>query len=97
MSFNKIAIPNYLRYGIFFTPYKNNAVYHYDVQVGFVDNLVFMIEEIWKILPELDFVVAMKQSVRKFGAGSFTRIYREKERELKKKYNRMLWRYVIDF
>lgn len=76
---------------------KNNAVYHYDVQMEMVDHLASSIEEIWETEPKIDFKTAQKQAILKFGKGSFTRIHREKEKELRKKYNRMLWKYVFEF
>lgn len=76
---------------------KNNAVYHYDVQMEMVDHLASSIEEIWETEPELDFDTAKKQAIQKFGVGSFTKVYREKEKELRKKYRRMLWQYVREF
>ncbi|QGY44821.1 hypothetical protein GM418_14435 [Maribellus comscasis] len=72
---------------------KNNTIEYYDVQIEFVDHLASLIEEQWKKQPETDFETALK----KLGTYNFTQIKLQKENELSKKYNRLLWKYLLDF
>ena len=76
---------------------KNNAVEYYDVQIELVDHLASLIEEQWKNEPECDFQLALKNAIKKFGTYSFTRIKLQKEKELRRKYNRLLWKFVLEF
>jgi len=76
---------------------RRYAVHYYDVQIEFVDHLATLIEDIWEKEPNLDFELAKKQAVQTFGKSNFTYISQKKERELRKKYNRLLWKYVFEF
>lgn len=76
---------------------RDHYVYHYDVQVELVDHLASSIEEQWQENPELNFEEALKRSFKKFGIYGFSKIKTKKEKELKKKYNRLLWRFVVEF
>ena len=76
---------------------RKHYVYHYDLQVELVDHLASSIEEQWEANPELLFEDALHQSFRKFGIHGFSKIKEQKQKELRKKYNRLLWKYLFDF
>ncbi|WP_167614176.1 hypothetical protein [Maribellus sediminis] len=76
---------------------RKHYVYHYDLQVELVDHLASSIEEQWQEKPELSFENALRNSFRKFGIHGFSKIKEQKQRELRKKYNRLLWKYLFEF
>ncbi|MCK3682751.1 hypothetical protein [Maribellus sp. YY47] len=76
---------------------RKHYVYHYDLQVELVDHLASSIEEQWMEKPELSFENALWNSFRKFGISGFSKIKEQKQKELRKKYNRLLWKYLFDF
>jgi len=75
------------KYGAFF----------YDVQIELVDHLASLIEEQWKKDPEISFQQGLKNAVSSFGKSNFTKVAREKEKEINRKYNLLLWSYFIEF
>lgn len=75
------------KYGVFF----------YDVQIEMVDHLASLIEEQWKKYPEISFHQGLKSAVLSFGKSNFTKFAREKEKEVNRKYNLLLWKYFIEF
>jgi hypothetical protein len=72
-------------------------VYHYDVQVELVDHLASAIENKWKENSEISFEKALHNSFKGFGITGFSKVKVEKEKALRKKYNRLLWKYLIEF
>ena len=76
---------------------RKHYVYHYDLQVELVDHLASSIEEQWQEKPELSFENALWNSFRKFGIHGFSKIKEQKRRELRKKYNRIHWSYLLEF
>ncbi len=72
-------------------------VYHYDLQVELVDHLASSIEEQWEMNPELPFEEALKNTFKKFGIHGFSKIKERKQKELQRKYNILLWKYLFDF
>lgn len=76
---------------------KNNAVEHYDIQLEMVDHLASLIEDQWETESETEFYQALKKAIQKFGCYSFTKIRLRKEKELHRKYNRLLWQYFLEF
>lgn len=76
---------------------RRHYVYHYDVQIELVDHLASAIEEQWEQNPELSFDEGLKNSFKKFGIYGFSKIKRQKEKELKRKYNRLLWNFLLEF
>lgn len=72
-------------------------VYHYDVQVELVDHLASAIESQWEENPELSFEKALHSSFKGFGITGFSKVKVEKEKALRKKYNRLLWKYLVEF
>jgi len=76
---------------------RRHYVYHYDLQVELVDHLASSIEEQWQENSELPFEDALWNSFRKFGIHGFSKIKEQKQKELRKKYNRLLWKYLLEF
>lgn len=76
---------------------RNHYVNQYDLQVELVDHLASAIEELWKTDADLSFDEALKSTFRKFGIYGFSKIKDQKKRELKRKYNRLLWSYFTEF
>jgi hypothetical protein len=72
-------------------------VYQYDVQIELVDHLASAIEEQWRQNPDLSFQKALLNSFGKFGIYRFSKIKEQKEKELRRKYNQLLWDYLLDF
>lgn len=75
----------------------DHFVYHYDLQVELVDHLASSIEEQWQTDPDLSFDDALHKTFKKFGITGFSKIKEEKQKELSRKYNRLIWKYVIEF
>ena len=76
---------------------RNHYVYHYDLQVELADHLASSIEEQWETNPEIPFDEALWNTFRKFGITGFSKIKEQKQKELRKKYNRLLWKYLFEF
>jgi hypothetical protein len=76
---------------------RNHFVNYYDVQIELVDHLATAIEEKWKTNPELPFNDVVNNTFKKLGIYGFSKIKGQKKRELKRKYNRLLWSYFTEF
>ncbi|WP_167614174.1 hypothetical protein [Maribellus sediminis] len=76
---------------------ENYGVFFYDVQIEIVDHLASIIEEQWKKNPELEFKQAQKNAISSFGKNNFTKMVRTKEKEVNRKYNLLLWKYLLEF
>ena len=76
---------------------RQHFVYHYDLQVELVDHLGSSIEEQWSENPEIPFNTALLNTFRKFGITGFSKIKELKQKELARKYNRLLWKYFLEF
>lgn len=76
---------------------EKNGVVFYDVQIEVVDHLASLIEKEWEETPEIDFQQGLKKAISSFGITNFTKITREKEKEVNRKYNLLLWKYFIEF
>lgn len=72
-------------------------VYHYDVQLELVDHLASAIESQWEDDSELSFEKALRNTFRRFGITGFSRVKVETEKALRQKYNRLLWKYMLEF
>lgn len=72
-------------------------VYHYDLQVELDDHLGSSIEEQWKENPEIPFDTALLNTFKKFGISGFSKIKVQKQKELARKYNRLIWKYFLEF
>lgn len=75
----------------------DHFVYHYDLQMELVDHLASSIEEQWQTSPDLLFDEALYKSFRKFGITGFSKIKEQKQRELTRKYNRLIWKYLLEY
>lgn len=70
---------------------------YYDLQVELVDHLATAIECRWEEEPDIGFEQALNETYREFGVTGFSRVRIAREKELLKKYRRMLWQYVGQF
>lgn len=80
-----------------FTFTKKHYVEFYDVQVELVDHLANAIEAEWQQSPNLSFDEALQAEFKKFGIFGFTALVEQKQNELHKYYNKMLWTEVKKF
>ena len=76
---------------------RQHFVYHYDLQVELVDHLASSIENQWANQPDLTFETALNNTFKKFGISGFSKIKVEKQKELGRKYNRLLWKFFLEF
>lgn len=76
---------------------KKHYVEFYDVQVELVDHLANAIEDQWKETPNISFEDALDIEFKKFGIFGFTGLVEQKQAELHKYYNKMLWGEVLKF
>lgn len=80
-----------------FTFCRQHFVYHYDLQVELVDHLGSSIEQQWSENPEISFEAALLNTFKKFGISGFSKIKEQKRKELTRKYNRLFWKFFLDF
>ncbi|MDA3818068.1 MAG: hypothetical protein PF486_11875 [Prolixibacteraceae bacterium] len=76
---------------------EKHYVPYYDLQVELVDHLASSIESRWENQLEISFEQALYDTYREFGVTGFSRVRMSREKELLKKYRRMLWQYVGQF
>lgn len=76
---------------------NNHRVYQYDLQIELVDHMAASIETFWETEPEVPFVQALNKTYKSFGINGFSKIKVEKEKALRKKYNRLLWKFVGEY
>lgn len=76
---------------------RKHGVHYYDLQIELVDHLAEAIENYWEQDPNRPFQQALNQSYKQFGIFSFSRIKDQKEKALRKKYNRLSWMFVGGF
>ena len=76
---------------------RQHYVYHYDVQTELVDHLANDIEEIWQAQPGLSFQDARDKSFKKFGVFGFMEVVEAKEKQMNKRYWKILWRFVKEW
>jgi hypothetical protein len=76
---------------------ENNGVSEYDVQNELVDHLALLIEDYWKDKPEDPFKYALYKAFQKFGTTGFKEVAEQKQKALTRKYNRLLWQYLLAF
>lgn len=84
-------------YLIFFIFCYKHFVYHYDLQAELVDHLASSIEEQWETEPEIPIEEALHKTFKKFGFTDFSKIKEQKQKELTRKYNRLLWQHLFEF
>jgi len=80
-----------------FTFTKKHYVEFYDVQVELVDHLANAIEAEWEINPNISFEDALQIEFKKFGIFGFTGLVEQKQNELHKFYNKLLWSEIKKF
>lgn len=73
---------------------RQHYVEHYDVQTELVDHLANDIEQIWEETPTLTFEKARDISFKKFGVFGFMNVLEEKQKQMNKKYFRIILAFV---
>jgi cation transport ATPase len=73
---------------------RQHYVEHYDLQTELVDHLANDIEEIWKEKPNLSFNDAKMLAFKKFGVFGFMDVIEQKQKQMSRKYWRILWSFV---
>lgn len=76
---------------------RDHYVPFYDLQVELVDHMASAIEEQWETQPDLSFEKALGITFKKFGVYGFDKIKSQKQRELRRRYRRMLFTMFKDF
>lgn len=76
---------------------EEQDVFHYDLQLELVDHLAAAIEHKWKEKPKFTYDKALWAVFDQFGTSGFRKIRRAKEKELRRKYSRVLWKYMGEF
>lgn len=76
---------------------RKHYVYHYDVQSELVDHLANDIEEIWQEYPTISFKDARDKSFKKFGVFGFMDVIEAKQKQMNKRYRKILWRFFSDW
>lgn len=75
-----------------------NKVYHYDIQIELIDHMATAIEKLWETNPELSFEEALKLVEEELGGEQgFKTIKKAKEKQIKKKYSHLRWKYIGEF
>ncbi|WP_088324239.1 hypothetical protein [Polaribacter tangerinus] len=72
---------------------RQHYVYHYDIQTELVDHLANDIEQIWATQPNLSFEEARDTSFKKFGVFGFMDVVDAKQKQMNKRYRKILWRF----
>lgn len=76
---------------------KEQDVPYYDVQIELVDHLATAIEQKWIDKPNLPYEEVLWVVFDQFGVSGFQRIRKAKEKELRKKYNKVLWKNIGEY
>lgn len=76
---------------------KQHYVNYYDVQTELVDHMANDIEAIWEREPKLSFDEAKQQSFKKFGVFGFMEVVEQKQKQMQKKYWRILWGFTKEW
>ena len=76
---------------------RKHFVYHYDVQSELVDHLANDIESIWQETPNLSFEQARDKSFKKFGVFGFMDVIEAKQKQMNKRYWKILLRFVKEW
>ena len=76
---------------------RKHYVEHYDVQSELVDHLANDIENIWIEKPKLTFEQARETSFKKFGIFGFMDVVEAKQKQLRKKYNSILFKFMKEW
>lgn len=76
---------------------RAHYVEHYDVQTELVDHLANDIEQIWSKQPKISFEEARDMSFQKFGIFGFMEVVEAKQKQLGKKYAKILWGFLKEW
>jgi hypothetical protein len=76
---------------------RKQNIPHYDLQIEIVDHLAAIIESRWEREPNLPFRIVLNQMKNEFDTYGFNLMKTERKKVLRKKYNRMLGNYVLEF
>ena len=76
---------------------RKHYVYFYDVQSELVDHLANDIEDIWQAQPNLSFQDARDTSFKKFGIFGFMDVIEAKQKQMNKRYGKILWRFFKEW
>lgn len=76
---------------------RQHFVEYYDVQTELVDHLANDIEQIWMEQPHLKFEQARDISFKKFGVFGFMDVLEEKQKQLSKKYYKIILGFVKEW
>ncbi|MFJ1366597.1 hypothetical protein ACILDU_09175 [Capnocytophaga canimorsus] len=76
---------------------RQHYVEYYDVQTELVDHLANAIEAHWQTFPNDDFETTLQKEFRKFGVCGFSDVVEQKTKQMRKRYNRILWQHVKTF
>ena len=76
---------------------RQHFVEHYDVQTELVDHLANDIEQVLENKPTLTFEQARDVSFKKFGVFGFMDVVEEKQKQLNKKYYKIILSFVKDW
>ena len=76
---------------------RKHYVYFYDVQSELVDHLANDIEEIWVTQQHLSFQEARDKSFKKFGIFGFMDVIEAKQKQMSKRYRKILWRFFKEW
>ena len=76
---------------------RQHYVEHYDVQTELVDHLANDIEQVLEDKPTLTFEQARDISFKKFGVFGFMDVVEEKQKQLNKKYYKIILSFVKDW
>lgn len=76
---------------------RQHFVEYYDVQTELVDHLANDIEETWLENPKISFEKARDISFKKFGVFGFMNVVEQKQKQMSKKYLRILWSFIKEW
>ena len=76
---------------------RKHFVEHYDVQTELVDHLANDIEAIWIAHPALPFEETRDKSFKKFGVFGFLEVIEAKQKQMNKRYSKILWRFFKEW
>ena len=76
---------------------EEQDVYQYDLKLELVDHLACSIEKKWDEDHNLSYEDALWQVFDAFGNSGFSKIRKEKEKVLRKKYRHLQWQYIGEF
>ena len=76
---------------------ESEGIKYWDIRIEMLDHLANDIEQIWKEKPNLSFEQARDKSFKKFGVFGFMDVVEAKQKEVGKKYRKILWSFMKDW